>query len=150
MNPPPQPSLFDPPPLPRKSRKHKQHRLCDASRLLFEDVKTRRNKAFLLILNLLTQYDFDTPDLCLTARQMLNILKEGGDVKPTAERNYLSPRLTELYDLGCVENPIDVEGEAFIKHVEGDSAAHNWRITDKGRELHACLTQLHKERRRAS
>lgn len=143
----PQQSLFDPPPLPRKSRKHKQHRHTQASALSFDEIKLKRNKIFLMILSVLAEFDFNDAQQCLTAREMLRLLKVRGLVKPAAERNYLSPRLTELFDLGCIDNPQNEEGQAFIKHVEGDKPASVWKISDKGRELLSCLTELHKEGR---
>jgi hypothetical protein len=140
---------FDNPlPVIRKSRKHKQHRVSEASKLTFEDVKLRRNKAFLMILVLLTEFDFNDSQRLLTAREMLRVLQSRELVGSKAERNHISPRLSALLDLGCVENPTVInedEEETFLKRVDGYAAASVWRITDKGRELLACLHRLHEE-----
>ncbi len=132
-------------PVIRKSRKHKNHRVSEASKLTFEDVKLRRNKAFLMILTLLIEFDSLNPQGLLTAREMLRVLQSRGLVSIKAERNHISPRLSALLDLGCLENAFNDEGETLLKRVDGDAAASVWRITDKGRELLACLRKLHEE-----
>ncbi len=151
-----QPSLFDAaqnlstilslsvePVSQKRKRKHIEHHLMTASVEAFEQIKTRRNKAYLLILRLLKEFDFAEPERNLTAREMLRLLKSRGQVKPDAERNYLSPRLTELLDFNCVENPM-IEGaiEHYLKRVESDAIASVWRITSRGHELLNCLDAL--------
>ncbi len=139
------PLPFDSPPAIRKSRKHKRHRITTASALLFDEVKTHRNKAFLMILRLLVEFDSLNPQRLLTAREMLRVLQSRGLVSIKAERNHISPRLSVMLDLGCLENAFNDEGETLLKRVDGDAAASVWRITDKGRELLACLHKLHEE-----
>jgi hypothetical protein len=140
-----QPLPFESPPTIRKSRKHKQHRVNEVSKLTFDEVKKKRNRAFLMILGLLVEFDSLNPQLLLTAREMLRLLQSRGLVSIKAERNHISPRLSVLLDLGCIENPFNKDEETFLKRVDGDAAASVWRITDKGRELLACLHKLHEE-----
>ena len=148
----PQPHLpFDPRPAPSKRRRHKNHRVTTASVLSFEEAKTHRNKSYLMILELLAEFDHDRPEALLTAREMLRIFKIRGQVGTGAERNRVSPKLSGLLDLECVINPTLIEGDEevyFLKRVDGDAAASVWKITDKGEELLNCLRQLHAEVKR--
>src|SRR5687768_450978 len=115
---------FDSPPAVRKSRKHRRHRIETASALVFDEVKTHRNKAFLMILNLLLEFDFNESQRLLTAREMLRVLQSRALVSSKAERNHISPRLSALLDLGCVENPTVINEDeeiTFLKRVDGDA-----------------------------
>ena len=99
---------FDsPPPVVRKSRKHKQHSYNEASKLTFDEVKNKRNKAFLKILRALSEHSHTENQLCLTARQLLRILHSRGKAKNAYDRNIVSPRRCEL--LECLEK---LESEA--------------------------------------
>jgi hypothetical protein len=137
------------PPTVRKSRKHKQHRINEVSKLSFDEVKKKRNKAFLKILRVLSNHNHQENLHCLTARQLLRILHTKGEEKKAYDRNIVSPRLCELLDIGCVENPVICtdEGEEvfFTKRVDEDAAASVWRVTDKGIELLDCLEKLESE-----
>jgi hypothetical protein len=117
--------------------------------LSFDEVKGRRNKAFLKILRVLSEHNHTENQLCLTARQLLRILYTKGVAKNAYDRNIVSPRLCELLDIGCVENPLitNEEGEEifFTKRVDEDAAASVWRITNKGIELLDCLEKLESE-----
>ena len=94
----------------------------------FERIRLSRAKLYLPILEILAHRG-SVLSQCLTAREILRALKERGDLSPGAERNSVSPRLTELLDASCIENP------EFIKHVPGDAPASVWLITPRGRLL---------------
>jgi hypothetical protein len=128
----------------RKSRKHQHHQVSQVSRTTFEEVKRKRNKAFLKILRVLSLHSHADADLCLTARQLLRILYARNEAKNPNDRNIVSPRLCELLDLNCVENPTEGEG-MYRKRVDDDAPASVWRLTDRGRELLACLEKFESE-----
>jgi hypothetical protein len=69
------------------------------------------------------------PQDCPTAREILRALIRRGELGPRAERNSVSPRLTELREAGCVE-ALD-----RLKRVGDDAPAGTWRITERGRLL---------------
>jgi hypothetical protein len=141
---------FDsPPPGTGKSRKHKQHRVGEVSRMTFDEVKKKRNKTFLKILRVLSRHSHSQAELCLTARQLLRLLHARGEAKNPNDRNIVSPRLCELLDLNCVENPVIINEEGdeafFTKRVDDDAVASVWRITERGRELLTCLEKFANE-----
>lgn len=130
-----QPSLFEPPPKTR--RRHRQHRPTEASSLAYEKIKKgNRNKLYRPILIYLSNMSpVDHPSGCPTARDLLRALIKIGHLPEHAERNNVSPRLNELLQAGCIENPLNEDGSVYLKSVPGDATASTWRITAKGREL---------------
>ena len=113
-------------------RRHKRsvegRSVAEASIETYARVKNGRSKLYKPILQLLAECG-TRPEQCPTARQILRSLKESGALPHSAERNNVSPRLTELLEAGCVEQP------DYLKQVYGEAAAGVWRITDKGRDL---------------
>lgn len=121
---------FDEPVAARRRRRKRggDRHTSPASIEAFEQIKQRRVKLYSPILELIAR-NGPEPTLCLTARQILRTLKSKGVLPLSAERNQISPRLTELLLAGCLENP------DYLKSVPGDSTASCWRITERGRLL---------------
>lgn len=113
----------------RRSKRGTDRRTSAASIDSFEAIKKRRVRLYLPILDNLALHGLD-PGQCLTARELLRRLKAQGHLAQSAERNDVSPRLSELLDAGCVENP-----PFFLKRVGSDATATVWRITERGRLL---------------
>jgi hypothetical protein len=103
-----------------------ERRTASASLDAFEAIKRRRVQIYKPILEVVAPCGPE-PRLCLTAREILRALKARGVLPGNAERNAVSPRLTELLEAGCVENPAE-----YLKSVPGDSSAGVWRITERG------------------
>lgn len=120
------------PPDLKPRRRHKRgvegRRVRDVSVETFERVKSGRSRLYKPILRFLV-YCGSEPEQCPTARQILRALKDTGQLPANAERNNVSPRLTELLEAGCVEQP------NYQKKVQGQAPAGVWRITAKGRDL---------------
>lgn len=113
-------------------RRHKKavegRRVAEASLDAYERIKKARGGLYRRILEILSGWPTET-ELCPTARQILSDLKYDGILPANAERNNVSPRLTELLKAGCIEQP------DYLKKIPGEAAAGVWRITDKGRDL---------------
>jgi len=123
---------------PRRKRK-RHHDSNEASRAALETGKERFSELEIAILRLLAQHDSE-PSRCLTAREILRALVAQGVLSRSAERNSVSPRLSRLLELGCIENPADSKRRTadgfphvFLKRVSGDAAASVWKITERGR-----------------
>jgi hypothetical protein len=131
----------------RRPRGRSPHRTSEASLNAFELIRRRRSKLYLPILELLSARG-PRPEECLTAREILRELKLIRILPPLAERNQVSPRLNELLNAGCVENPalVDPAGNAqvYLKRVLDDAPAMTWRVTGRG---HALLDHLKQERK---
>lgn len=115
----------------RPRRRHKrtpERAVREASLDAYERIKKSRVKIYRPILALLAKQP-PAPAMCLTAREILRALKASGALGPEAERNQVSPRLTELLEAGCVEQP------DYLKRLPGEAAAGVWRLTTKGGEL---------------
>lgn len=113
----------------RRRKRGTERRTSQASLEAFERIKQRRVKIYLPILETIAEHGPGASS-CLTAREILRKLKAAGVLSHDAERNHISPRLTELLEAGCVENP-----DSFLKDVPGDASASVWRITERGRLL---------------
>jgi hypothetical protein len=110
----------------RRRRKRGLERVtAEASLEAFEAIKIRRTKLYAPILETMAAHG-PRPEDCLTAREILRLLKSRGVLSASAERNQISPRLTELKEAGCVE-ALD-----FLRRVAGDAPASVWRITPRG------------------
>lgn len=113
-------------------RRHKKavegRRVAEASLDAYERIKKARGGLYKPILTVLAEWT-TVPEHCPTARQILRVLKDGEVLPVSAERNQVSPRLTELLEAGCIEQP------DYLKKLPGEAAAGVWRITDKGREM---------------
>ena len=133
-----QPNLFDTF-TPSQSRKHRQHTSRETAVETYERVRGKSNKAYKITLPLLIEFDSYDYDRLLTSREIFIILKGRNLLPPRAEVGYIRPRLTELLNLGCVENPRRVDGTDFRKSVAGYPASVVWKITLRGRELLECL-----------
>lgn len=116
-----------------KRKSGSERRTAPASVEAFERIKQRRVKIYLPILETIAEHGPGASS-CLTAREILRKLKAARVLSHDAERNHVSPRLTELLEAGCVENP-----DSFLKDVPGDATASVWRITDRGSLLLAHL-----------
>lgn len=122
-------------PRPRESKRGSERRTSPVSLGAFEQIKRRRAKLYLPILQMVTLHG-PRPEDCLTAREILRALIARGDLPPGSERNAVSPRNCELLQAGCLENPIDQEtAKPYLKRVAGDAPASTWRITIRGRAL---------------
>lgn len=104
-------------------------RVVEASVDAYEKIRNGRSKLYKPILKLLAECPSSMPADCLTAREILRALQRQGLLPAGAERNNVSPRLTELLEAGCVEQP------AYSKKLPGQAAAGVWRITEKGRAM---------------
>lgn len=93
----------------------------EARELAHEKIKSKRSKRYCLILLALDKHG------SMTARQVLRILIKQGDLPPSAERNQVSPRLTELSKAGCVETLEE------LRQIGIDDPASAWCITKRGR-----------------
>ena len=125
---------------PRRRKHGKERNTSPASIDAFESIKGRRVKLYRPILTILSERN-PNPEECLTARELLRALIARGDLPPGAERNNVSPRLTELLGAGCVENPLDSD-RPYLKRVSNDPPASVWRITARG---HLFLAHLMRE-----
>jgi hypothetical protein len=131
----------------RRPNRRSAYRTSEASLNAFEVIKRRRSKLYLPILEVLSAHG-PRPEDCLTAREFLRDLKLKRILAPSAERNQVSPRLNELLNAGCVENPAQVDpagnAQVYLKRVLDDAPAMTWRITERGRAL---LDHLKRERK---
>ena len=121
------------------TRTHKHQRKRGAARRrsdvsvdAFEAIKHRRSRLYLPILLYLSECG-PRPSDCPTARGILRGLIGRGVLPPNSERNTISPRLCELLQAGCVENPLDPDtGEVYRKKTAGDASASAWRVLPRG------------------
>lgn len=129
---------FDRPaaPAPRKRKRGAARRTSEASLDAFEAIKRRRVKLYRPILEAIVAHGPAAAD-CLTGREILRALILQDVLPAGAEVLSIRPRLTELLQAGCLENPLD-PGDAvrfFLKTVTGEAPASVWRITGRGRLL---------------
>ncbi|MEN3335670.1 MAG: hypothetical protein V7641_5035 [Blastocatellia bacterium] len=122
-----QPALpFDSSP-PLASRRRKRNASTEATAQAradaFDKIKGKRGKRHLLILHAIAQHG------PMTTRQVLRCLVAQGHLPPTAERNQVSPRLSEMAEAGCVE-ALDE-----LRVVGDDTPATAWKITPRGQLL---------------
>lgn len=119
-----QTNLFDQPIVsqrPRKSNVAHSEATAESRSLSFDNMKGKRSKRHRLILQALAKHGAQT------AREVLRRLIDEGSLPPTAERNAISPRLSELAEVGCVETLEE------LRIVGNDAPASVWQITEKGR-----------------
>jgi len=109
-------------PRPRKRNAAHSTATADARAISFDQIKNKCGRRHRLILQALADYGPQT------AREVLRVLIAQGHLPPTAERNQVAPRLSELADMGAVE-----AGE--VRRVGTDAPAAMWRITARGRLL---------------
>ena len=130
-------------PTSRRRARGPARRTSGASLKAFEAIKVRRSRIYKPILEVLAEHGPAAADY-LTSRELLRELQERGVLPPCAEVLSVRPRLTELLQAGCLENPLDPgdETKIFLKAVAGECRASVWRITPRGR---AFLDHLHRE-----
>lgn len=116
----PQPTLFDNPP-PRKPNVVHAEATAEARGMAYDKVKSARGKRHKLILGVLAQHG------PMTARQILRALIEQRHLPTTAERNQVSPRISELAEADYIEALDD------LRTVGDDPPASVWKITQRGR-----------------
>jgi DNA-binding transcriptional ArsR family regulator len=115
-----QANLFDTSPARKPNVAH-ANATAEAREISYDKVKSARGKRHLLILAALAQYG------PLTARQVLRALISQGHLPTTAERNQVSPRLSELAEADYIE-ALDE-----LRTVDDDPPASVWKITQRGR-----------------
>jgi hypothetical protein len=113
----------------RRARSLPERRVTEASLTAYDKIVRSRCRLYKPILRLL-QGRGPNPEDCLTAREILRALITLGVLPAHAERNNVSPRLTELLEAGCVESVPD-----FLKAGRGEPSASVWRLTSKGIDL---------------
>jgi hypothetical protein len=106
---------------PRKPNVAHSTATAEARSISFDRINGKCGRRHRLILQALADYGPQT------AREVLRRLIAQGDLPPSAERNQISPRLTELADVGAVESLDD------LRQVGSDPPASVWAITSRGR-----------------
>lgn len=122
------------PPRRPKRKRGTARQTSEASLGSYERVKKSRREIYSSALEVIAAHG-PAPGDRLTAREILRALITNGALPPNAERNQISPRLTELLEAGCLENPAAADGRIYLKRVPGDAPASVWRLTARGRVL---------------
>ena len=135
-------------PTSRRRARGAARRTSEASLKAFDEIKAKRSRLYKPILEVIAERGPAAAD-CLTSREILRALIEQDDLPEVAEVLSVRPRLTELSQAGCLENPLDPadETKTFLKAVAGECRASVWRITERGRAFFDYLQQQtqHKE-----
>lgn len=108
------------PPTPRKSNVAHAPSTAAARSISFDKIKGKRSKRLMLILRTLSEHG------PLTARQILRLLIEQRYLPPAAERNQVSPRISEATEAGCIEALEE------LRTVGSEPPASVWKITERG------------------